>query len=684
MGSDSSAAIEALAAVSETAQPVPHDNTQKAAYEEGEIVEDELKASDVAEFDGFLNGESKLKAGQEDSHELQAAPVDRANGDAGSGWLSATPQEANGSGWISADGAPVTLPPFVSPQPWSTSRRTVYLIRIPRSVDEKLRNEIKLAEAKVEQTIKKRDVHKAALQAKKNSKIELLEKLRPIRDKERSCRDALQGKRMELEPFSVALNKFRSAQSRGQDICSSEEELNEKIAEIHFRIQHESIPLKEEKQLLRYVKQLEATRHQVCANSVMQAELMENLGPKEDIQDQAKFLRQDLDSIRKEHRLARAEYDSMDREINKLNEAIEELRQQYEKANVAQQDAYVVLRELKRQENLMNDPFYQNRRDVQVVRELASQKKVKEVDDICTKQVEDFFVMWNNDSKFRADYVKSNERSTVRRLETLDGRALGPNEKPPVVVDSDALLPTSRDTKSALVAETMATGPIRVAKLSSGVVGPELSNGVLVKETKPGKNLPVHVKDEEAGDTGYTKSRQIDVSEDSADLESQAAERKEKLRQEQIAKAKEAEERKKKRSAQLESRALARARKEADRKEKEREKKAQKKVAAGGLSSGADQTTLNEESDLSEAKLEEAITESAVPEEGSKTAANSSNKDRKGAVSRRKLPGKEIKQSKVLLSKRSSKKAAWPIPIWAIASLAALVLLVAFILFMKL
>lgn len=674
MGPESAAAVEALAAGSEIAQPVPYDDNMKSAMYGDGAIGTEPASIDAVECDG-----SKLE--NKDAHDSQVAS---ANGDAGSGWLNASSQEGNESGWLSADGAPVTLPPSVPSQPWPSSRQhTLYLVRIPRSVDEKLRIEIKLAEAKLDQTIKKRDVHKAALQDKKNSKMELLEKLKPIRERERACRDALQGKRMELEPFSMALNKFRSAQNRGQDICSSEEELNDKIADIQFRIQHESIPLKEEKQLLREIKQLESTRSQVCANSVLQAELMENLGPREDIQDQAKFLRQDLDSIRKEHRLARAEYDAIDKDINKLNEAIEELRQQYEKANAAQQDAYTVLRELKRQENLKNDPFYQNRRDVQVVRELASQKKLKEVEDFCTKQVEDFLAVWNKDSKYRAEYAKSNERSTVRRLETLDGRSLGPNEKPPVISDGDAQLTKSRDAKSTPVADTPA---LKVSKVSSSVVVPPgLSNGVSAKETK---HMPAHVKDEEAGVAGNgdvnTKSRQMDFGEERVDSEAQAAEQKEKLRQEQIAKAKEAEERKKKRSDKLESRALARAKKDAERKEKEREKKAQKK-AGGGSSSSADPTTMNDGPDSLEGNPAEQTEQTAViPEEGSKTTAQSSTKDRKGAVARRKLPVKDLKASRPPLSKRSSKKAALPIPVWAIASLAALVLLVALILFMKL
>ena len=57
-----------------------------------------------------------------------------------------------------------------------------------------------------------------------------------------------------------------------------------------------------------------------------------------------------MDGIRKEHNLACIECDGIEKEIDKLNKAIEELRQLYDKANVAQQDAFAAVRELKKQE----------------------------------------------------------------------------------------------------------------------------------------------------------------------------------------------------------------------------------------------------------------------------------------------------------------------------------------------
>lgn len=60
------------------------------------------------------------------------------------------------------------------------------------------------------------------------------------------------------------------------------------IKSLHYRIQHESIPLSEEKQLLRDIKQLEGTREKVIANDAMRVKIQDSLGEKDVIQDQVK------------------------------------------------------------------------------------------------------------------------------------------------------------------------------------------------------------------------------------------------------------------------------------------------------------------------------------------------------------------------------------------------------------
>lgn len=60
------------------------------------------------------------------------------------------------------------------------------------------------------------------------------------------------------------------------------------IKSLNYRIQHESIPLSEEKQILRDIKQLQGTREQVIANDATRAKIQDSLGEKVVIQDQVK------------------------------------------------------------------------------------------------------------------------------------------------------------------------------------------------------------------------------------------------------------------------------------------------------------------------------------------------------------------------------------------------------------
>lgn len=720
--------LEASSIVGDT---LPHSNGALHVAESSGQLRNELNQVDPASVaDGSLN--MNQDRGEQDDCEPHAVDVkilesstgSEANSqiaaDAGgngsdwsnvgnvSGW-SATVQEGNDSGWgIDTDDNQVVLPPAsltpVPEQPWAPPKKRIfYLIRIPRVIDNKIKNEIRVADMLLEETNKKRDFLRIALQMKRSSKADLLEQLKPIRDKEKACRDAIQGKRMELEPFLLALAQFKNAhgtvRGRGQDLCSSEEELNDKIASIQYRIQHESISLKEEKQLLREIKQLEATRNQVCANTVLQAELVENLGPREDIQDQYRLLCQELDSMRKQHKEIRTEYEVIDKDIEKLNASIEELRQQFEKANGAQQEAYATFRELRKQENAKNDIFYKNKRDSQAARELASQKNFEALEKFCLDQVEGIFSLWNVDSKFRSEYVKANERSTVKRLETLDGRSLGPDEEPPLLLSEiDSLsgsLPKSSDNRPVVGLQAAALGA-RVKSSNVHNMEVKVSDGAAdVPSNKSSKetDLGLNLKDSENADkahiiptrpvivksaVGNSKSIKKESQDDILENETQAAELKERRRQEEMAKAKEAAERKKKRAEKAESKALMRAKKEAERKEKDKEKKARKKAAAGGMQVS--------ESALPNVETQQDSTEAAVPlKKELGNSVNEIHKVQRGVPSAqwRKPLGKKSKTSRPALANPFLKKATWPIPTWVLILLSVLMLLLILVVFMN-
>ncbi|XP_013709864.2 proton pump-interactor 1-like [Brassica napus] len=72
------------------------------------------------------------------------------------------------------------------------------------------------------------------------------------------------------------------------------------IYSYEYRIQHESIPLTEEKQLLKEIRLLEGTRDKVIANEAMRSKNKEAMGHKDDIQGQVKLMGAGLDGVKKE------------------------------------------------------------------------------------------------------------------------------------------------------------------------------------------------------------------------------------------------------------------------------------------------------------------------------------------------------------------------------------------------
>ncbi|KAK8534624.1 hypothetical protein V6N13_081061 [Hibiscus sabdariffa] len=209
-----------------------------------------------------------------------------------------------------------------------------------------------------------------------------------------------------MEPLQQALGKLRNNNNGGGGICSSEEELNDIIYSLQYRIQHESIPLSEEKQILREIKQREGTRDKVIANAAMRAKIQESLGLKEDIQDQVKLMGNDLECY------------------------LEELNTVTQKRN----KAYETMPQLWKQRDEANVHFYQSRSLLNKAKELAAKKDIKGLEELSTVEVEKFMDLWSNKKAVRDDYEKRILSSLDQTQLSRDGRIRNPDAKPLVVL----------------------------------------------------------------------------------------------------------------------------------------------------------------------------------------------------------------------------------------------------------
>lgn len=207
--------------------------------------------------------------------------------------------------------------------------------------------------------------------------------------------------------------------------------------------------------------------------------------------------------------------------------------------------------------------------------------------------------MWNKDDDFRRLYVEANQISTLRRLGTHDGRSLGPDEEPPVIPSNNysrrpnnpsqltVSSPNVPITTSEGAPEKSAAVVVPVEEDSFPVLPPTQTHkqakpkaagsGSSQKEITPAPAPApevVDVKQIEKEKARLAEELELarkaeELARKEEELRAQrAAAEKERLRLEQIAKAKEAEERKKKKAEKAQERAEFKARKEAEMKEK--------------------------------------------------------------------------------------------------------------------
>ncbi|KAL2331424.1 hypothetical protein Fmac_019005 [Flemingia macrophylla] len=404
-----------------------------------------------------------------------------------------------------------------------------------------------------------------ALKAKRSERAELISQIKALRGDSRQFQSIVDEKIKEIEPLQQALGKLRTPNNAGQGgLCSSEEELNRVIYSLQYRIQHESIPLTEEKQILREIKQLEGTREKVVANAAVRAKLQESMGQKESIQDQVKLIGGDLDGVKKERQAIRSKIKQIDDVLKAIDKDIQTLQDELTAVSQKRDKSFESMQQLRKQREEGNTYFYQSRTLLNKARELAAKKDINSLDELAQAEVEKFMAHWNCEKTFRNDYEKRILQSLDMRQLSRDGRMRNPDEKP--------LLEEPKPAEADALPKTAPKQPKEEPKPSPQETLPaqkESKNKVKDLKSKP-DHKDIAETDEYEFENPQKEAPAKEPKIDPAKL-------KEMKREEEIAKAKLALERKKKLQEKAAAKAALRAQKEAEKKLKDREKKAKKK-----------------------------------------------------------------------------------------------------------
>ncbi|XP_059302718.1 proton pump-interactor 1-like [Lycium ferocissimum] len=488
---------------------------------------------------------------------------------------------------------------------WPEKRwvHSFYIVKYRRFEDQKLKSKFEQADIELQKKNKARSVIIEKLKARRADRSQLIEQRKSLSAENQQFWTKIDNKRKEVKPLQDALGELRGARNtggeRGYRLCSSEEELNNLIKSLQYHIQHESIPLNEEKQIVREIKQLEGTREDVKRISAK--------GDKESIQNQVKLMSVDLDGVRKEQQAVKAKLKILNEHIDDVTKQIKSLDEELKEVVQKRESTYKHILELRKQRDEGNSPFYKNATILQTAKQLADKKDIEALKKLSKNEVEKFMSFWSVNKPFRDDYKRRILMSLNIRQLSRDGRMRNPDEKPLVLPESPAV--TQTDIAPRTNAIPPKEEPVSTTKLDASLKEKfqKEENSEQLKDAN-GKNTST-IKEDFLDDDGAEEVYGLGkLPEDTNAEENEVDEEKfrEMKREEEIAKNRMAMERKKKLAEKAAAKAAIKAQKEAEKKLKNLEKKARKK--SGAIVTGQDPTEEpNETAEEEEGRAEEKV-----------------------------------------------------------------------------
>ncbi|XP_057857274.2 proton pump-interactor 1 isoform X1 [Cryptomeria japonica] len=456
-----------------------------------------------------------------------------------------------------------------------------YMVKFRSYDDPQLKSKLDQADKDLQKKSQARYQITEALRAKRSERAEVIEKLKPLTSTEKVYRKSLEEKKKELEPLQTALGKFRNAnvasRERGQGLCSSEEELNRRIHNLQFRIEHDNNTLPEEKQMIREIKQLENTREKVIAHEAMQAKLQDSMGEKELIQDRFKVLGEDLDALRKEQQGAWSRIKPFEEDLRVIDEKLSTLQEELAVATEKREKAAATVFQLKNERDAANASYFQYRAVLTIAKDLASKKDTAGLEEFSQNEVEKFTSLWKSSSTFREDYIKKTSPFLYNRQLSKDGRTPNPDEKFTVPDGGEGLGSNfgrenqKKETVNSKASKTLADRGLPNSNGDSKENIQIIGSGKGKVSSKPSNT---HESETAVASDVIPNDKPTTYDEEDAVI------MKEKKREEEIAKAKLAQERKKRQAEKALAKAAVKAQKEAEKKMKEREKRTRRRASA--------------------------------------------------------------------------------------------------------
>jgi len=513
-----------------------------------------------------------------------------------------------------------------------------YLVKLPRPENDGFNTQVNIMEMQIQQKREELEILSESVRVKQISKRSAQGDSDGVRERLREIGGEIKAKLEVLVPLQAQLRKhqdhLRSVKSAQREMgVLSVDELDAQVAHLESSLMHESLPLAEEKRIVRKLQDLKRSRESVKALSTARESVAASKDAREQLYASVKDLSSEVEVLKSQEGVLRTAFDKMKAGEREIEEGIRETQEEKGKVLKEMRELQNELQAKKRAFYTKERAFWNNRKESREVKKLVQRADFEAARIACEAYNDEIQQKLNTNDDFRNEYVRLVRKRGARRfamvmgpwaakLEEEEERELLKDEESPSADKAAAAKVNKKEKAGGKLAErkTQTERPPKKAerKAAAKVEEPveQEKASVQVVESKranpPMEALPVvpPVKDTATAQPSALANPPaptsappvapdpeplIPVARAHPDLvipEVMTEAEKEMLREELGAKMRfEAEERKRKAAEKAAARAAAKQQKEAEEAEKKREKRRRQKerkaaVAAGGASGG--------------------------------------------------------------------------------------------------
>ncbi|OMO78495.1 hypothetical protein CCACVL1_14340 [Corchorus capsularis] len=180
---------------------------------------------------------------------------------------------------------------------------------------------------------------------------------------------------------------------------------------------------------------IEERKEKAMADAASNGRIWYPLSSKEDIEEQIRLINTIPEELRPERCELMEEIACLEDEVKAVEENENVLMEQFRGLIRRKEEVYKCILSLTNERDEADAKYYEYLSLLSNARELAKRKNVAALEELSSKQVDEFISRWNDSSAFRMSYEKAILPSLDRRQLSRDGRIRNDDEEPIILKD---------------------------------------------------------------------------------------------------------------------------------------------------------------------------------------------------------------------------------------------------------